>query len=205
MGMYGHLRRIAPSSVPRIRDDPRLLAAFLFGEQPEMVEERMPGLLGFFLRFTPIKVQVAAPVQPTKEPLWPPPAPGEMLGLDKAWHGLHFLLTGTAEGGREPACFLLGGGEELGDDDDDAFQAHLLDAEQVRWFGEHLASLSTEELARRFDPDRMTKLRIYPDVIWRRPEEDDEPRGYLLGAFGDLREFVAAAAARGDAVVVCIS
>jgi hypothetical protein len=205
MGMYGYLRRIAPPDVPRIRDEPRMLEAFLFGERLEVREERLPGLLGFLLRLTPIKVEVAVPAQPSKAPLWPLPELGEMIGLDKAWHGLHFLLTGTADGGREPACFLLSGGEELGDDDGDAFQAHLLDAEQVQWFAEHLASLTTDELSRRFDPERMTKLRIYPDVIWKRPEEEDQPRGYLLGAFADLREFVAAAAARGDAVVVCIS
>lgn len=205
MGMYGYLRRVAPSDVPRLRDDPRLLSAFLFGEPPGVVEERVPGLLGYFLRLMRIKVEAVAPEQPTKEPLWPSPREGEMIGLDKAWHGLHFLLTGTGDGGREPACFVLSGGEDLGDDDDDAFQARLLDAEQVRWFAEHLASLSTEELTRRFDPDRMTKLRIYPDVIWQRPEEEDFPRGWLLGAFGDLREFIGSAAAGGDAVVVCIS
>ena len=205
MGMYAYLRRIAPADVPRIRDDRRVLEAFLFGERLEVVEERVPGLLGFLLRLTPIKVQVAAPAQPNREPLWPQPELGEMISLDKAWHGLHFLLTGTADGGREPASFLLSGGEDLGDDDGDAFQARLLDPEQVRWFAEHLASLSTEELMRRFDPERMTKLRIYPDPIWKRPEEEDEPRGYLLGAFTDLREFAAKAAAEGDAVVVCIS
>jgi hypothetical protein len=205
MGMYGSLRRIAPSDVPRIRDDPRLLEAFLFGERLEVVEERVPGVLGFFLRLARIKVEMAAPVQPSQAPLWPPPELGEMLDLDKAWHGLHFLLTGTADGGRAPACFLLSGGEALGGDDDDAFQAHLLDAEQVRWFAEHLASLTSEELTRRFDPERMTKLRIYPDAIWKRPDTEDDPRGFLLGAFGELREFVRSAAVRGHAVVVSVS
>jgi hypothetical protein len=205
MGMYAYLRRIAPSDVPRIRDDPRLLTAFLFGDAPGVTEERVPGLLGVFLRIMRIKVEVAAPAQPSKDPLWPPPGAGEMIALDKAWHGLHFLLTGTDDGGREPACFLLKGGEDLGDEDDDGFQARLLDAEQVRWFGEHLASLTAEELTRRFDPDRMTELRIYPDVIWKRPEEEDEPRGYLLAAFAELRAFITSAAARSDAVVVCIS
>jgi hypothetical protein len=203
MGMYGYLRRIAPSDVPRLRDDARLLGAFLFGEAPAVVEERVPGLLGLFLRLMRIKVQSVAPEQPSREPLWPRPGPGELISLDKSWHGLHFLLTGAADGGREPACFLLSGGEHLGDDDD--VLARLLDAEQVQSFADHLASLSSEELARRFDPERMTQLRIYPDVIWKRPEEEDEPRGFLFGAFGELREFVAAAAARGDAVVVCIS
>ena len=202
MGMYGSLRRVAPSDVPRLRDDPRLLAAFLFGEAPAVVEERVPGLLGLFLRVMRIKVQSVAPEQPSTEPLWPRPGAGEVLDLDKAWHGLHFLLTGTEDGGREPACFLLSGGEHLGDDD---VLARLLDAEQVRWFADHLASLTDDELTSRFDPDRMTQQRIYPDVIWKRPEEEDQPRGFLLGAFADLREFVGAAAARGDAVVVCIS
>ena len=203
MGMYGYLRRIVPSDVPRIRADPRLLEAFLFGDAPGVVEERVPGLLGFFLRLMRIKVEVAATEPASKEPLWPRPGPGEQISLDKAWHGLHYLLTGSADGGREPACFLLSGGEDLGDDDD--IQARLLSVEQVRWFGEHLSSLSIDELSRRFDPDRMTELRIYPDVIWKRPEEEDEPRGYLIAAFTDLREFVATAAAEGDAVVVCIS
>ena len=203
MGMYGHLRRVAPSDVPRLRDDPRLLGAFLFGDAPAVVEERVPGLLGLFLRLMRIKVQSVAPEEPSREPLWPRAGAGETLDLDKAWHGLHFLLTGTDDGGSEPACFLLSGGEHLGDDDD--VPARLLDADQVRWFAEHLASLSTEELARRFDPDRMTQLRIYPDVIWKRPEAEDQPRGFLLGAFADLREFVGAAATRGDAVVVCVS
>ena len=203
MGMYGYLRRIAPSDVSRIRDDQRLLEAFLFGQKLEVVEERLPGFLGFLLRLTPIKVEVAKPANPSQEPLWPEPALGEMIGLDKAWHGLHYLLTGAADGGPEPACFLLSGGEDLGDDDD--LQARLLDPGQVRTFAEHLAALTTEEMTRRFDPDRMTRLRIYPDAIWKRPEEKDEPRGFLLDAFTELRDFTAGAAARGDAVVVCIS
>ena len=203
MGMYAHLRRAKPSDADRLRADPRLVEAFIFGDAPAVVEERVPGALGWFLRLMRIKVQTVAAAPPTDEPLWPLPGPGEMISLDKAWHGLHFLLTGRAEGGREPACFLLKGGTELGENDD--VDARLLDTEQVQWFAEHLASLTTEELTRRFDPQRMTELRIYPDPIWKRPEEEDEPRGYVLGAFADLREFVGSAAAAGDAVVVCIS
>ena len=205
MGMYGYLRRVSLDDADRLRDDPTLLSAFLFGDMPEMVEEKVPGLLGFFLRFTPIKVQRPAPVAEAREPLWPLPQPGEMIGLDKAWHGLHFLLTGTDDDGSEPACFLLSGGEDLEDDGNQELHARLLNPEQVRRFAEHLAPLSTEEMAGRFDPERMTKLKIYPDVIWMRPEEEDQPLSYLLSAFTDLREFVGSAASAGDAVVVCIS
>jgi hypothetical protein len=202
MGIYGSIRRTSVADAERLRTDPRLLEAFLFGEPPIVVEERLPGLLGFFLRLTPIKVQRTEPAPPSDNPLWPPAAPGEELDLDKAWHGLHFLLTGMADGGTEPACFLLDGGEELGDDDD--VQVRLLRPPQVRAFADHLAALTSDELTKRFDPVRMTKLRIYPE-IWQRPEEEDEPRGYLLTAFAELRDFVGGAATAGDVLVVCIS
>ena len=75
----------------------------------------------------------------------------------------------------------------------------------MRALAEHLATLDTDELTRRFDPERMTKLRIYPDVIWKRPEEGDPLRESLLDAFSELREFVGGAARDGYAIVVCIS
>jgi len=53
--------------------------------------------------------------------------------------------------------------------------------------------------------ERMTKLGIYPTVIWKRPEETDAPRGFLLDAFTGLRDFVADAAREDHAIVVCIS
>lgn len=204
MGMYGTLRRVTLADAERLRADPRLLEAFLFGEPPIVVEERLPGVLGFLLRLTPIKVQRTEPAPPSADPLWPLPAPGEQLDVDKAWHGLHFLLTGTADGGAEPASYLLTGGEELGDDEDDV-QARLLRPAQVRALAEHLAPLGNDELTRRFDPERMTKLGIYPTEIWKRPEDTDAPRGFLLDAFAGLREFVSDAARDGDAIVVCVS
>lgn len=203
MGIYGSIRRASVADAERLRADPRLLEAFLFGEPSIVVEERLPRLLGFLLRLTPIKIQRSEPAPPSDNPLWPPAAPGEELDLEKAWHGLHFLLTGMADGGTEPACFLLDGGEELGGDDDDV-HVRLLRPAQVRAFADHLAALTPDELTRRFDPARMTKLRIYPE-IWQRSEEEDEPRRFLLDAFGELRDFVGTAAAAGDVLVVCIS
>jgi hypothetical protein len=205
MGMHATLRRASTADVARLRANPELVAAFLFGEPPVMVDARPPGLLGLLLRFTPIKVRRAADPQPQgpDQPTWPAAAEGDDVHLDKAWHGLHFLFTGTADGEEAPASYLLHGGEDLGDDDD--LLPRLLHPEQVRDFAAFLAALTPEELTRRFDPERMTALGIYPDVIWRRPEETDEPLGFLLEAFGRLRAFTAAAAAAGDAVVVCVA
>jgi hypothetical protein len=205
MGMYGTLRRATAADVARLRANPELVEAFLFGEPPVMVDSRPPGLLGLQLRFPPITMQRAADPQPppSDPPAWAPAAAGEDVHLDKAWHGLHFLFTGREDGGEEPACFLLSGGEDVGEDDD--LLPRLLRPEQVRDFAAFLAALTPAELTRRFDPQRMTALEIYPDVIWQRPEETDAPLGFLLRAFDDLQAFTAAAAAAGDAVVVCVA
>jgi hypothetical protein len=39
------------------------------------------------------------------------------LDVDKAWHGIHFLLTGAAWGDNRPECFIVASGREIGDDD----------------------------------------------------------------------------------------
>ena len=205
MGMYATLRRASEADVARLRAHPELVEAFLFGEPPVMVDAGPRGLLGFLLRLTPVRMQRAADPQPprTAPPAWPEAAPGEDVYLDKAWHGLHFLFTGTADGGEEPGCYLLRGVDDL--DEDDELLPRLLRPEQVRDFAAFLGALTREELARRFDPARMTSLEISPAVIWRRPEETDQPLGFLLGAFDDLQAFTATAAAAGEAVVVCVA
>ena len=202
MGMYGFLRRVSVADAERIREDPALLEAFLFGETPIVIEERMPGILGFLLRFTPIKVQRVEEPPPSANPLWPRPGPDETIDLEKAWHPLHYLLTGTAWEGVEPANFIVAGGEPLGDDDD--VNARLLRPPQVRAFADFLATLAPEEVARRYDPARMQKLRVWtPGHLDGEAMETDRRR--LVDTFVELRDFVTSTAERGDAVVVCIS
>ena len=202
MGMYGGLRRATPAELDRLRADSRLLQAFLFGEPPIVVEERLPGLMGFLLRLTPIKVQRVEEAPPSQNPLWPEPRDDEAMDLEKAWHPLHFLFTGTAWEGSEPACFLINGGEELGDDDD--VNVRALDPDQVRSFAAFLSTLTPEEVGRRFDPARMAKLRVYSSGQWE-GEEAERERQYLVDIFAELREFVGTAAEAGDAIVVRIS
>jgi hypothetical protein len=50
----------------------------------------------------------------------------------------------------------------------------------------------------------MTELDIYPS-IWNRPEEEEQNREYLLDAYQGLRDFVVAAAADGDQLVVMVT
>jgi len=209
MGLCGTLRRASAADVARMRAEPALVAAFVHGDAPSVAPRAGGGLFGFLRRLLPIEVTTTeAPAEP--EPAaasWPEAEEGEAVDLDKLWHGLHYLLTGSADERPLPAGFLLSGGEDVGEDEGDG-TPRLLEPAQVRAIADLLAALDADELTRRFDARRMTELKIYPDPIWRRDADPDEahtPLGWLLDAFDELRTFMTAAARAGDAVVVDVS
>jgi hypothetical protein len=159
---------------------------------------RPKGLVGLILRLFPITI-----TEVTSEPVQGAPIlaadPDRSIDIEKAWHGLHFLLTGTADEGEEPTCYLVRGGEDL----DDEGHTRALRPEQVRRFADYLSALTPAELKRRYDPERMSKLAIYPDRIWMRPASASEsPLEWLLDCFSELREFMSRAAASGQGVII---
>jgi hypothetical protein len=204
MGLACSLHRATEADIDRLLADPDAVAGFLDpddGTAPRVREVRPKGLLGWLLRLTPITITEVVPESEGGAPLHPPD-PDRSIDIEKGWHGLHFLLTGTADEGEEPACYIVRGGEDL----DDEGCSRALRPHQVRRFSEYLSSLTPAELARRYDPQRMTKLRIYPSVIWSRPTETpNSPLTWLTECFEDVRQFIAKAAASGDGVIVDIS
>jgi hypothetical protein len=133
------------------------------------------------------------------------PASGkrETLSLEKAWHGVHYLLAGSAEPGSDLLSQAVLGGVELGDDPE-GFSgygpARYFRAAEVRKLHEALRRPALEsEAAARFNPSRMSQLQIYPG--WREGEQDKD---WLMDAFRRLRNFYAGAAAQKRAVVTCL-
>lgn len=124
------------------------------------------------------------------------------VDVDKAWHGIHFLLTGTAWEGDEPLDFIAKGGQPIGDEDVGYGPARGYTPEQVGRLATTLAALSDEQLRGRYNPRAMEAAEIYPN-IWKR--EGDEGLEYLLGYFHELRDFIAAGAAAGEALIVFMS
>ncbi|HEX3454316.1 MAG TPA: YfbM family protein [Gaiellaceae bacterium] len=124
---------------------------------------------------------------------------GDRLELDKAWHGLHYILSGKVE----PDETLIGqavlGGTEIGDDFSGYGPARWFTAAEV---GELAAVLGdpavAKDAAARYDTARMTELQIYP-FGW-----DEDDREWLLSALRGLRGFYADAAGKGSAVVTCL-
>ena len=114
-------------------------------------------------------------------------AGAEQVELDKAWHGIHFLLTGSAWEGEEPLCYLVKGGEEIGDEDIGYGPARALKPQQVAAWADALSAISDDVLGARFDPGGMAKAEIYP---WGSEPEEDDALEYLLEYYGILCSFV---------------
>lgn len=124
--------------------------------------------------------------------------------LDKAWHGVHFLLTGTAWAGTPPLDFLVAGGQTVGAEDLGYGPGRVFSAAEVRRIHAAVAAVPDEELARRYSPDAMKEADIYPS-IWDRAPEADDAREYVLSYVTTLREFLANASRRGMGMLVYLS
>jgi hypothetical protein len=80
---------------------------------------------------------------------------GLTADLDKAWHGIHYLLTGTAWEGEYPHNFLVNGGTEVGDIEVGYSTARVLTAAETREVLDAMNKVSDEDLKARFDPHDM--------------------------------------------------
>jgi hypothetical protein len=132
------------------------------------------------------------------------PAPVLELDLDRAWHGIHFLLTGTAVEGQAPLDFLERGGQEVGDVDLGYGPARALRAAEVAVIARALEGVSSQALRERFDPLRMRMLEIYPDT-WDGKADEADPLGFLLSYFEELRTYVQRVAQTGLGMLVYLS
>lgn len=124
----------------------------------------------------------------------------DQLDIDKTWHAIHYLLTGSTWGGEGPLANAVLGGLPLGEEDVGYGPARFIRSSQVAETSQALQAISSEQLWSRFDAKAMRKEQIYPDF-----EGGDEDREYVCTYFEDLKKFYATAAANGDAMILYLS
>ncbi len=126
------------------------------------------------------------------------------IDLDKAWHGIHFLLTGSQWEGKEPLCYLVAGGKTIGDIDVGYGPARALTSKQVASFNIALSGISSDNLRQRYDPQALKKAEIYPE-IWDNDPAEDDALGYLVEMFEDLKAFIKKTSEQKKGMVVYIA
>jgi hypothetical protein len=129
------------------------------------------------------------------------PAPGTTspnVSIDKAWHGLHYLLCGSPEPAPGPLGQAVFGGTEIGEDQGYGPARYFTVAQVAEIAGALQLPSLEQELRARFDTEAMTQMGLYPGV-WETDDLD-----WLIGAFHTVRNFYAAARQAKQAVVTIL-
>ena len=187
MGMALALHTISDENIAKVLADPPLIWRIIAPDDPEIYQrvraESQPGFLARLFGSKPIKAEATLPELPK--------ANGEGLetDLDKAWHGIHYLLTGTAWEGLEPLNFIVCGGAEVGDIDVGYGPARVFRSHDVVKLVTALNEIDGTILRERFNPEEMMNLEIYPE-IWDKDRDDDDTLGYCIEYYDNLRSFL---------------
>jgi hypothetical protein len=125
----------------------------------------------------------------------------EQFDVDKAWHGIHFLLTGSEWEGDGQLAFILHGGREISEDLGYG-PPHGFTSAEVKEIDAALRALDPAALYEQADPGEFTKNGIYPEIWDSEPKE--ECIGYVIEYLRAVQTFISSVAQSGRALIVYI-
>jgi hypothetical protein len=131
--------------------------------------------------------------------LFEPPR-DDALEMDKAWHGIHYLLTGNPWSARGTLGQAILGGVGFGPDIGYG-PARYLNPRQVAEIAEALKALPVDKFKSRYDPKAMMQAEIYP-TTWER--EGEEGLTWLVSGLEQLTAFYSRAADQKKGVILAI-
>lgn len=125
-----------------------------------------------------------------------------LVDIDQSWDGIVFLLTGNSfENNTHPLAKVLFSDKVIDEEQDLGYgPGQYLTAEQVKELHEQIATISTDELKKRFDAGKMKEAGVFPDV-WDNPDTVD----YLIEYFETIKEVYALAAKNDEAIITFIN
>jgi hypothetical protein len=121
--------------------------------------------------------------------------PDRPFDVDKQWHAIHYLLTGSPDPVAGPLGIIMGEFEDVGEAQGYA-PAWFISPEAIKASHEALQALRDEELRERYDPAAMVRDQVY--LAEALAKEGDEGLGFLLEDLQRLRAFVRAGAERSQ-------
>jgi Domain of unknown function (DUF1877) len=124
----------------------------------------------------------------------------QIIDIDKAWHGIHFMLTENNPAS-SPLAHAVLGNKKIGEEDVGYGPAQGIAAGSVKQIADTLNGVSEQAFRAMFDVKAMTNSEIYPD-IW---DEGEESLSFLLAHFKVLQGFYADAAKAGKAVIAFLN
>lgn len=177
----------------KMRNAPILLKAFTAGSEKNLVAEDQQR---FERAVNELQATVMKNLTPFMKISAPPMRGGKTLCLQKAWHGIHFLLTGVSEGGEPPLAFVVLGDKEIPDTSHmmGYGPARYLTSKQVKLVSNALHRIKKSKFLSGFEPERFRTANIY--ALHERGDELE-----LLAFFEKLKAFYALAAKRNNGML----
>jgi hypothetical protein len=189
MSMIGCFLAVSDDDLKGVIEEPSRINTLLGrGMDMEPAPQESPPFLRIFGA-----MQSAPPGQ-----TWEPQTPPKEFDVDKAWQGIHFLLTQSEWEGDGPLAFILHGGTEI-EEDLGYGPPHAFTSAEVKDIAAALGPITPESLYEKADPAEFAANDIYPQ-IWDEPK--DECIGYVTSNFDDLKKFVQETADSGSALIV---
>lgn len=146
----------------------------------------------------------AAAPDAVHETIFDQSADGRVVDFDKAWHALHFILTGDSGKTDHPLSLLVATDEDLIGTDENGLGGYWqADPARVRAFADALAAISDDELARRYDPAAMVAEYVYLSDLFE--EEGEQALPYVMQGVPALRRFADQAAQDSNYVIGILS
>ncbi|MEW6283666.1 MAG: YfbM family protein [Candidatus Eremiobacterota bacterium] len=191
MSMIGNLARLPDELAQHLLRHPGEVHEFLYGSPPPL--PRFRGL------FAALLGRREAPTKPAVPHL----SEEDSFCLEKDWHILHFLFTGTAWDGAMPECFLVKGGREVGNVDVGYGPARCLSPVEVETVARFLDGVTIDRLRDRYDVRAMAAAKIYG--LAHPPIASQEELSALMDTVRRIRDFLAETARRRQALLVYIN
>ena len=197
MSMIGNLARISESKRIELHSKPELIERLLYPDFADTAPEEKKGILA---KIFGSKSAPTINVEEKQEGL----AEEDQIDIDKAWHGLHFLFTGSDWEGPFPQGFLVSCGKEVGDVDVGYGPAKSFTPKEVKEISTFLNQLDDSELKSRLDPKKMNELGIYPS-IWNDDTNIEAEWEYAKYSLDAMKQFIKEAAQGDLALLVYIN
>jgi hypothetical protein len=121
--------------------------------------------------------------------------------LNKAWHAIHFALTGSRLGGEQPLNFLVDEGTPVGEVDVGYGPARVLTSQQVRQLAGALEPIGPDEVAARVDLKKFDDEVIYPGN-W---QTNGIGVDFVVDNYRDMRALIVRLARQGQGMVLYIN
>jgi hypothetical protein len=193
MGIAYSLIRVAPETVAALKGRPRVVADFVYGD-PDFYEAPK---LGIIARLLGRKAsEDTAPVPKRRD--------DDEIDLDKAWHIIHYLLTGCVERADGPLGLIADDLHPLADIDLGLGRPNIVSEDAVRLFADSSEALTDADFLARYVPEEIPAEDLYLGNVIQRGDHDDI-KEYALENFRLLRAFARQAADNGEAIITYYS